>query len=249
MVRIGYLGFVGVLFMVPLACSSGDDGAPDDTGTVASPSQEAKCGQAEAKDTLIADLVHMSVMENYPLTRLYEDVTGEITGPGLPASIEGQLQILNTVPAARDSVATALEKVTGLPDYSIDAYGLHAEACDGVPAWTPLGDVMISTNAYWVEANPTNYDSWRTAHKEFGKQCPLVKRVGNDDIYDPPGDGSTNAPPSSTVSSWGVVANAWGICPSGAWQGTYCKLSYATGVNWTGRWCRYYYGANRCVLK
>ena len=100
-----------------------------------------------------------------------------------------------------------------------------------------------------VAAGETNYDSWRTTHKEFGKVNPLVKRNANQDRVDPPCDGSTNLPPSSTVSTTGVRANAWGLCSSRTRTGTYCKLSYATGVRWKGRWCQPYYGYKRCVLK
>ena len=54
--------------------------------------------------------------------------------------------------------------------------------------------------------------------------------------------------PSVTVSASGVTANAFGICPTGSTVGSYCKLSYATGVNYTGRTCQIYYGSLRCLL-
>ena len=51
----------------------------------------------------------------------------------------------------------------------------------------------------------------------------------------------------ATVSATGVVANAFGYCPEGTFD-QYCKRSYATGVNWHGRACLYYYGSLRCLL-
>ncbi|HEY5956949.1 MAG TPA: hypothetical protein VIV60_10370, partial [Polyangiaceae bacterium] len=90
--------------------------------------------------------------------------------------------------------------------------------------------------------------SWVKVQKELSKECPLVKRNGNKDIVDPPGDGSTNEPVSVTVSATGVAANAFGNCPAGSGAGTYCKLSYATGVNYAGRMCTVYYGSLRCLL-
>jgi len=207
-----------------------------------------QCNQATAKDVLVAQLVKDSWLANYPLTRLSTDASGAIVGPNLPDLIAGDLEIINTVPDARASVAKALAKVSGLPDYVMLGMGPEVAACTAIPAWTPGGSTTVDTTSNEVFAGATNYASWRDVHQEFGKECPLIKRIGNKDIIDPPGDGSTNAPASITVSATGVSANAFGICPTGSTIGTFCKLSYATGVNYTGRYCQAYYGSLRCLL-
>lgn len=232
---------------LPLGCSVGteESGSVDTLSQALPPGQ---CNQATAKDVLIAQLVKDSWVANYPLTRLSTDASGSIVGPSLPALIAGDLDIINTVPAARTSVSNALANVTGLPEYVMLGMGPDTAACTAIPAWTPGGSTIVDTASNEVFPGTTNYNSWRTTHQEFGKECPLVKRIGNKDIIDPPGDGSTNDPPSATVSASGVTANAFGICPTGTTVGTYCKLSYATGVNYTGRTCTTYYGSLRCLL-
>jgi len=235
---------------IAIGCASD---ASDDTktSTIAQhfgPAQ-INCDAVEPKDILIAELVKHSVIADYPLTRLYADANGDITGPALPDLVAGTLDIINSVPEARASVAEALVKVTGEDDYGSVALGTSEAECDGVRAWTPGGETIAATTSELVTGPGVDDDSWKLAHKEFGKQCPLVKRHGNSDWVDPPGDGSTNLPPSDTVSATGVVANAWGICPTGTPAGTYCKLSYATGVNWTGRRCTSYWGSLRCLLE
>jgi hypothetical protein len=232
---------------LPLGCAVG----AEDSGSVDTLSQElppGQCNQATAKDVLIAQLVKDSWAANYPLTRLYTDASGSIVGPSLPDLIAGDLEIINSVPAARTSVSNALVKVSGLPDYVMLGTGAETNACTAIPAWTPTGSTTVNTTSIEVFPGATNYASWLDVQKEFGKECPLIKRIGNKDIVDPPGDGSTNDPPSVTVSATGVIANAFGICPTGTSVGTYCKLSYATGVNYTGRSCQTYYGSLRCLL-
>jgi hypothetical protein len=237
-----------------LGCGSTDQNSP--TETVLSTSQAVDnapvpngiCKQAQPKDILIAQLVKDSWLAHYPLTRLSVSASGDITGPALPETLAGDLEIINTVPEARESVARALRKVTGLPEYGTAFIGPDIDACSGVPAWSPNGTVTVNTTANEVQTGGVNDNSWRTTHKEFGQECPLIKRTGNRDIIDPPGDGSTNDPPSATVSATGIRANAYGLCASGTPVGSFCKLSYATGVNWTGRNCQFYYGSLRCVL-
>jgi hypothetical protein len=214
------------------------------------PGQDQNCRKAEPKDVMIAQLVKDSWMVDYPLTRLVVAADGTITGPDLPDVLAGDLQDINNVPEARASVARALRKVSGLPDYGMADIGPDMAACDAVPAYAHDGTIItVPTTANWVHTDGTNDGSWKTTHKEFGKECPLLKTVGNRDIIDPPGDGSTMLPPSTTVSATGVKADSFGRCPTGTTVGTYCKLSYATGVNYTGRWCQYYYGSLKCVLK
>jgi hypothetical protein len=239
-------GFVA-LCAIAQGCSAGD-ARDEQPGANVQELPPGQCNQATAKDVLIAALVKDSWVTGYPLTRLYEDAAGLITGPGLPDLLVGDLEIINTVPDARESVARALEKSSGLPDYEMQGMGPDVEACFTIPAWTPTGTTTVDTVSNEVFPGSVNYDSWRTVHKEFGKECPLVKRVGNRDIVDPPGDGSTNSPPSLTVSATGVTTNAFGICPTGTTVGSYCKLSYASGVNYTGRTCQVYYGSLRCLL-
>ena len=246
--RITAVGCVlATISTLGLGCSVGaEESESADTLSQALP--PGQCNQATAKDVLIAQLVKDSWIANYPLTRLSTDASGAIVGPSLPDSIAGDLAIINTVPAARASVSAALVKVSGLPEYVMLGMGPDIAACTAIPAWTPTGSTTVNTTSNEVFAGATNYASWRTTHKEFGKECPLVKRIANQDIVDPPGDGSTNEPPSVTVSATGVSANAFGICPTGSTVGAFCKLSYATGVNYTGRSCQTYYGSLRCLL-
>ena len=233
--------------VLPLGCSvSAESSESVDTLSQALP--PGQCNQAVAKDVLIAQLVKDSWLTSYPLTRLSVDASGSIVGPDLPDMLAGDLEVINTVQEAKESVARALEKVSGLPDYVPLGIGPDIEACTGIPAWTPTGTTTVDTTANEVFPGTENYDSWLEVQKEFSKECPLLKRIGNKDIVDPPGDGSTNLPPSVTVSATGVTANAWGNCPYGSVTGTYCKLSYATGVNYTGRTCSVYYGSMRCLL-
>ncbi|HMJ16003.1 MAG TPA: hypothetical protein VK524_31520 [Polyangiaceae bacterium] len=239
-----------------LGCSStGDDNSTDSNSDsllglplpgVINP---LNCFIAQPKDTLIAELVKDSWRVNYPLTRLYVGSDGLITGPGLPPALAGELEVINTVEPARASVARALAGVSGLPDYGMGAMSFALPACIlGVPAWTPNGTSTVYTTQNLVFPNGVNVSSWRTAHREFGKECPLVRSLLNTDVIDPPGDGSTNLPPSATVSATGVTANAYGLCAPGTAIGTYCKLNYATGVRWTGRNCQLYYGSTRCLV-
>jgi hypothetical protein len=228
--------------------------APTDTSILPAaplpPGQDQNCRKAAPKDIIIAALVKHSLLANYPLTRLSVATDGTITGPSMPDLVAGALEDVNNVPEARASVANALKKVSGLPDYGIQDVGPDMAACDAVPAYAHDGTVItVPTTANWIHTDGVNEASWETTHKEFGKECPLLKTVGNRDIVDPPGDGSTMLPPSTTVSASGVTADAFGRCPAGTTVGTYCKLSYATGVNYTGRWCQYYYGSLKCVLK
>jgi hypothetical protein len=230
-----------------MGCSVGGE-ASESIESVSQELPPGQCNQAQAKDILIAQLVKDSWVAGYPLTRLYTNGSGQITGPSLPDLIAGDLDVINTVTAAQQSVSAALVNVSGLPDYVMQGIGPDTNACTSIPAWTPTGTTTVNTSSNEVFPGTLNYASWRTAHKEFGKECPLIKRIGNKDIIDPPGDGSTNDPPSPTVSSSGVSANAFGVCPTSTTVGTFCKLSYATGVNWTGRTCSVYYGSLRCLL-
>jgi len=232
---------------LPLGCSVGAEGG-ESVEEVTQALPPGQCNQAVAKDILVAQLVKDSWVAGYPLTRLSSDASGQIVGAGLPDIIAGDLEVINTITDARESVARALVDVSGLPDYVMQGIGPDTAACTAIPAWTPTGTTTVNTASNEVFAGTLNYASWRTTHKEFGKECPLVKRIGNKDIIDPPGDGSTNAPPSVTVSASGVTANAFGICPTASISGSFCKLSYATGVNYTGRSCTPYYGSLRCLL-
>ncbi|MBN1918931.1 MAG: hypothetical protein JW889_13575 [Verrucomicrobia bacterium] len=231
-----------------LGCGGTD--STESIGLVSSASQEAKCGQAVPHDILIAELMHFSVQESFSLTHLYADASGDIVAD-IPMTqlVEGQVGLINTVPEARAALAQGLDKVSGLPPYTIAEWGWHEAACTDLLAWSLPEPVVTNTDSYYVVPGE-NPDSWTTAHKEVGKVCPLVKRVANQDVYDPPNDGSTNLPPSSTVSGSGVKANAFGLCPTGTVTSTWCKLSYAVGINWNkARWCQAYYGNQRCVLK
>jgi hypothetical protein len=207
------------------------------------------CLFAQPKDVLIADLVKESWRVGYPLTRLAVQPNGLISGPSLPPSLVGQLEIINTVEPARASIARALAGVSGLPDYGMNGMGTDLPACIlGVQAWTPTGTTTVKTTQNFVYPTSPNISSWRTAHREFGKECPLVRSILNTDVIDPPGDGSTNDPPSAIVSATGVRANAYGLCATGTSPGVRCKLNYATGINWYGRSCQYYYGQMRCLV-
>jgi hypothetical protein len=248
MVSTRHLGLFCTFSLAMFLGCGGTDPA-ESIGLVSSASQDAKCKQAEPHDILIADLMHYSVLENFSLTHLYADASGDIVADTImPGLVEGQVSLINTVPEARDALAQGLGKVSGLEPYTIAESGWDSAACTDLLAWSVPEPVLTNTDAKYVVPGD-NPDSWTKTHKEIGKVCPLVKRTGNNDVYDPANDGSTNAPPSSTVSATGVVANAFGLCPSGTPTGTYCKLSYATGINWTGRWCQPYYGSQRCVLK
>jgi hypothetical protein len=230
---------------------AGGCGAAGDSGseTLGSVEQGAalNCDKAAPKDVLIAQLMKDSWIAQYPLTRLTVDPSGSITGPNVPELLVGNLEIINSVPEAHDSVVRALNRVSGLGDYTIGAIGPDTDACPAVPAWTPSGPTVVSTTAN--ELFDIGDDKvWKTTQKEFARECPLIKTNGNHYTIDPPGDGSTNNPPSATVRAWGVRANAYGNCPTGSYLGIYCKLNYAQGVNWTGRSCQSYYGYVRCLL-
>jgi hypothetical protein len=206
------------------------------------------CLFARAKDTLIAELVKDSWRVGYPLTRLYVNADGGVSGPNLPASLQGELDVINTVEPARASVAAAVAKISGLPDYVMNGMSAALPSCLSVPAWTPKGTTSVATTFNEVFPGTANIASWRAAHAAFAAECPLVRSLLNTDAVDPPGDGSTNSPPSSSVSASGVRANSYGLCGGDAWEGRHCKLSYASGVNWTGRKCQTYYGYMRCLL-
>lgn len=242
--RLGWLLAFG---MLPLACST-EVGGKDPIESSSQAMTPGQCLLAQPKDILVASLVKDSFIAAYPLTRLSVDASGMIRGPNLPDLLAGDLEVINSVTAARDSVARAVTKIAGLPDYGTNGLGPDTEACAAVAAWTPSGTTTVATLSNQVFTNGTNEDSWRKVHMEFGKECPLIKRLANRDIVDPAGDGSTTLAPSLTVSATGVTANAFGLCPAGTPVGTYCKLSYATGINYTGRTCQYYYGSLRCLL-
>jgi len=251
-----YLGVFCALGLAAMACgATNETDSQEQLGSVSSASQDAKCGQAEPHDILISELFYDSVITNYSLTKLFVDGVGNIDGTDMPDLVAGQVGRINMVAAAKADVADALDKVTGLPAYTIAGYTHYAEACTDLEAltWDEEGELtttLTDTDSFEVTA-ATNYDSWADTHKEFGKVCPLVKRVGTDgkDTVDPPCDGSTNDPPSSTVSATGVVANAFGNCLSTTPSWTPCKLYYATGVNWTGRVCLWVSGVKQCVLR
>lgn len=238
---------LAAIFALPLGCSVGAEGSESvDTATQALP--PGQCSQAVAKDVLIAQLVKDSWITHYPLTRLSKSANGSIVGPSLPDEMAGDLELINTIVDARDSVARALVKISGLPDYVPQGIGAETGACTDIPAWTPSGTTRVDTTSIEVIAGSANFDSWLEVQKQFGKECPLIKRIANKDLVDPPSDGSSSLPPSSTVSAIGVRANAFGLCTS-VQVGSFCKLSYATGVNWDkARICQTYSGAVRCVL-
>lgn len=237
---------LGAICALAIGCSAGSDGT-ESVDTISQALPPGQCKQAVAKDVLITQLVKDSWVTAYPLTRLYTDASGTIVGPSLPDELGGDLEIINSIAEARQSVSKALEKVSGLADYVPEGIGAETGACTGIPAWSPRGTITVNTTSIEVVAGTTNYDSWLETQKQFGKECSLIKRIANKDLVDPPGDGSTNDPPSATVSDTGVRANAWGLCPTGTPLGMFCKLSYATGVNWTGRTCQLYNGGIRCL--
>jgi hypothetical protein len=253
--RITSMGCVlGAICALAIGCSAGSDGT-ESVDTMSQALPPGHCSQAVAHDVLIAQLVKDSWLTGYPLTRLYTATSGSIVGPSLPDAVAGDLDIINTIAEARQSVSTALEKVSGLADYAPLGLGADTPACEDIPAWTPTGTTTIDTTSNVTNVGTTNYDSWLETQKQFSKVCPLIKRIANEDTVDPPGDGSTSLPASETVSDTGVRANAYGVCPAyfpdgitPVVQGTYCKLSYATGVNYTGRSCQLYYGVRRCLL-
>ncbi|HET9956489.1 MAG TPA: hypothetical protein VFQ61_18415 [Polyangiaceae bacterium] len=234
-------------FVLAMACQSVPD-ASDSSETVTLTLPNGACNQAQPEDVLIAQLVKDSWVAQYPLTRLFVDSSSNVTGPSLPAILQFDLDVINGVPAAKTAVSAAVATISGLPDYQPDGFGPETPACSAVPAWTPNGITQVATTEVEVFTTAVNQDSWRKTHKAFGKECPLLRRTGNQDLLDPPGDGSTNMPPGGTVSATGVTANAYGLCPTGTAPGTFCKLSYATGVNYMGRKCLYYYGSLRCLL-
>lgn len=231
---------------LPLGCSAAGEVSESGNG-VSQAISPGQCNQAVAKDVLIAQLVKDSAVNGYSLTRLSADANGALVGPALPDAVAGDLDLINSIVEARDSVARALDKVSGLPDYEMQGIGPDSNACTGIPAWTPSGTTTVNTTSNEVFVGDTNHDSWVKVQKEFAKECPLIKRLANKDIIDPPGDGSTNDPPSQTVSATGITANAFGNCQSGqVWS--FCKLSYATGVNYSGRLCQPYGTSTRCLL-
>lgn len=233
--------------VLTLGCSAGP-GTTESGDTVAQSMTPGQCNQAVAKDILIAQLVKDSALTNYPLTRLSVDANGAIVGSDVPDAVAGDLEIINSVTEARESVARALDKISGLEEYSVTGLGQSTGACTGIPAWTPSGTTTVNTTSDEIFIGEDNHKSWVKVQDAFSKECPLVKRLANKDFVDPPGDGSTNDPASETVSASGVTANAFGVCPTGTYPGTYCKLSYATGINYAGRTCQVYYGSLRCLL-
>ncbi len=223
-----------------------DDQDANEVGnsTSAVSKEPAACGRVKSHDVYVAQLVKDSWFVKYPLTRLSVNANGRIVGAGAPDMILGDLEVINLIPAARKDVARALNEIAGLPDYGMLRIGPDRPLCSSVPAITPSGVVSVSTYANRVFPDGTNQASWTATHTAFGKQCLLVRRVGDHDIIDPPGDGSTNAPVSATVSASGVRADVFGRC-SCPW--CYCKLSYATGVRYTGRLCLPYNSQYRCL--
>lgn len=246
--EIGLAGILSGACFLAVGCGASGSGTDEPVGSVSSAINPGQCNQAQPKDVLIAQLVKDSWIASYPLTQLSVDANGVIVGNAAPDLVAGDLDLINNVPDAHDSVVRALSKLGGLADYGMSGIGADTDACTGIPAWTPNGTTAVDTSSNAVFPSGVNADSWTKVQKEFGKECPLIKRLANRDIVDPPGDGSTNLPPSQTVSSTGVTANAFGICPTGTFPDTYCKLSYATGINYTGRSCQYYYGSLRCLL-
>ncbi|HET9954586.1 MAG TPA: hypothetical protein VFQ61_08780 [Polyangiaceae bacterium] len=244
--RLFGVAYSTILSVFAFACGA-QPGELEATNDDTSALTTAYCKKAEPKDILIAQMVKDSLAANYPLTRLEVGQNGTVQGPDLPDVMVGDLGLINSIPEARTAVARAVSEVSGLPDYVVGSISNEQAACSSVPAWTPTGQTTASTTAISVTTTE-NEDSWHETHKAFAKVSALLKRFGNKDIVDPPGDGSTNLPPSGSVSSTGVVANAYGFCPAGTSAGTFCKLSYATGVNYMGRKCQYYYGYLRCLL-
>ncbi len=205
------------------------------------------CARTQPKDPLIADLVVHSWVVKYPLTRLYINAKGHVTGRDLPELLVGDLQVINSIPEARRSVASAIAKISGLRDYGTASIDYVGEACSSVPVFTPSGVRTTSTSNYYVSTGGVHERSWWRTRRAFAQECPLLKGAGPN-MIDPPGDGSTNDPISASVAASGVRANAFGNCAAGTREGTYCKLSYATGQNWTGRKCQNWYGKLRCAV-
>lgn len=252
MYRTRPIGAALSLSLVTFACSAAHEVSPEQTASVSSAVYHVKCNQVEPTDILISELVHFSVMSDYSLTLLGVDGSGNVEGDSMPDLVAGQVELINTVPTAKADLVEALENISGEPAYTIEEVNEVPDltGCSELEVWTPNGTTFVDTPVFEVVASPETWDAWDDVHKEIAKVCPLVNRHGTDkDLVDPAGDGSTNLPPSETVSSTGVRANAFGICPAGTATGAYCMLSYATGINWTGRWCQPYYGQLRCVLK
>jgi len=245
--RLGFVCALSAFGALLVGCGATPEGTEQfDSSTEAlNPGQ---CNRAEPKDVLIASLLKNSWIAGYPLTRLTVDVAGNVVGAAAPDLVQGDLEIINSVPEARASVVAALADIAGLPDYGIAGMGPEMPSCAAVPAWTPSGVTTTSTTESEFFTDGVNDASWRKTHMAFGKQCPLVKRLGNLDIVDPPGDGSTNEPVSTTVSATGVRANALQLCPAGTSVGTYCKLYSSYGLNYSGRSCQLYYGRLICAL-
>jgi hypothetical protein len=242
-----YFGIAGLLAVMGASGTGCGLASPDDTDQIQTPVSGPKCDQVQAKDPLIAQLVIESWMAQYPLTRLSVAADGSITGANPPDLIAGDLALINGIPDARASVARALAKVSGLPEYGFGTMTQEGIACTGVPAWTPTGTTSIDTGGYTVTTNGVNDHSWKTTRKEFGQECPLVKFNGDKDEIDPPGDGST-ALIQNAASTTGVRANAFGLCPSGTTLGTSCMLSYASYSYYLGRKCQAWGGTNSCLL-
>ena len=240
MVSTRHLKFLGILgLLAPLGCGATDGEEP--TGFVQSATQgeeapdgqlDAECKKSEAYHMLIADLMHHSVQEHFSLTNLYADdddyirVKDNVDVSSAPMTV-ATLEVINSddenggeddEPAlAREGIAKALKKVSELPAYTVrpdNGYDCVPSVCEDVPAYSVPENVHIETDRCLVTVTEDTYDSWRATHKYFGQQCPLIKRLANLDYIDPSGDGSTNLPQSSTVSTTGVRANPYGICPA-----------------------------------
>ena len=250
--RIGYI--VALLTLtVPMACAATDDSESEGpSGVVQSTWKPNQCKHAEPHDVLIADLFAASLAADFSLTQLYND-GGNVAGPAeMPAPVAATVADINDVEEAREAVITALDNgVTGLPEYSVESYVVvHEGGCPDFEAWAGDETAVTDLDLYddiTIAANP---DSWDETIKQFGKECPLVKRMDQKNSIDPGGDGSTNRVTRATLARQGVTANAWGLCPAGVPTGTYCMLSYATGTYYAGtRWCQPYRGYKRCLLK
>ena len=266
MVSTRYLRFLGILgLLAPLGCGATDGEEP--IGFVQSAKLNCKPvqKQTEPYHSLIIDLMDTSVHEGFSLTELRVDTDGAIVADveDLETDYPGTFTALGDIngedanggedePAlARAAMAEALDEMFKhgpLPPYAVAAPPECEPFCEGIPAYSVPENVNTTTRLCTVTVTPETEDSWDTTRKALHQIVPALKDLGNEDSYDP-GDGSTNRAPSSTVSATGVVANAYGICPSWAPVGTYCKLSYATGINWTGRWCQFLGGRKRCLLK
>lgn len=246
------IGAACLVSLVPFACNGLDEPSSEPVDSISAAAYHVKCEQVEPTDILISELFLFSLMENYSLTRLGVDESGNVVGEDMPDLVAGQVELVNAVPEAKADLVEALGEIAGEPAYDVSSVTRvdEALACNDLEVWSATGNTFIDTEVFEVAVTPETWEAWDTVHKEIGKVCPLAHRQGvNKDYVDPAGDGSTNLPQSSTVSTTGVRANAFGLCPTGTATGTYCKLSYATGVNWTGRWCQTYYGQLRCLLK